>query len=389
MKKMPILGLIAFLALIAAAPVTAQSTGTLKDISFAQENGKAVILIKIDGQFTYEKSSLTMPRRLVIDVTPVNAIAAPPFLQVDNAGVISVRTGQFKPQTARIVFDLNDQNSTQTIDAVADGLKVSFQPEGAAAVKEPARRETAREIPQEEVRKVIGETPAAGDRLNFFFRAGAGLTLFLKPDMIVNRDFMLYGETGTMAETYTFKNGLAIDASMGKYFALGSSRLKAGVGFSYWKLPNEGAFSLTVPHPFLMNTPRTTTFDEAEGMKTQMMSFYAYALFSFMDTESFSIFFGPVLGYSSGKFLTLNDWDLEDKSPFTSADVTVTNKTYFEDKVGELLFGASLSMELSLGRSLALILDTKMIYINPTITNIGKRANLLHLQPTLGIQFSF
>jgi hypothetical protein len=381
---------IALFAVLAAVPLTAQNAGALKDLSFVQDNGKAVILIKVDGRFTYETSTMTMPRRLIIDLTPIDAISAPPFLQVGYAGIISIRTGQNKPQTARVVFDLSDQNSAQTISAVPDGLKVSFSLEsGAAAAKEPARRENVREIPQSEVRTALGDSSVAGDRLNFFFRAGAGLTLFLKPEMVVNHDFLLYGETGTANETYSFKNGLVFDGSVGKYFALGNSRLKAGLGFSYWKLPNEGLFTLTVPHPFLTNSPRTATLDETEGLRTQMMSFYAYALFSFVDTESFSIFFGPLLGFSTGKFLSLSDWDLEEKTPFTSADVTIVNPVYFEDSIAELMFGASLSMELSLGRSFALVLDTKMVYINPSITNLGKRANLLQLQPTLGIQFSF
>jgi hypothetical protein len=69
--------------------------------------------------------------------------------------------------------------------------------------------------------------------------------------------------------------------------------------------------------------------------------------------------------------------------------VTLTNPTYYEDSISDLLFGASLSMEVRLGQSFSLVLDTKMIYVNPKLTNLGKRTNLFHLQPALGIQFSF
>ena len=74
MKKMPLLGLIALAALLAAVPLAAQSVGTLKDITITQENGKTAVLIRVDGQFTYETSSLAMPRRLVVDLTPVDKI---------------------------------------------------------------------------------------------------------------------------------------------------------------------------------------------------------------------------------------------------------------------------------------------------------------------------
>ena len=87
--------------------------------------------------------------------------------------------------------------------------------------------------------------------------------------------------------------------------------------------------------------------------------------------------------------MSLEDWDITEKPPFTSADVTVSNTTYFEDTVSELVFGASLSLELNLGKSIALVLDTKMLYLNPKLTNLGKRVNLFHLQPALGFQLSF
>lgn len=390
MKRRPIWGLIAMAAVLAAVPLAAQESGTLKNVSFTQENGKTVILIQVDGQFTYEASFLTMPRRLVIDLTPVDRITAQPYLQVNESGVVSVRTGQFKPQTVRVVFDLNDQNSAQTIAAAADGVRVAFWLEGeAAAVKETEPKAPVREIPRDEINKVFEEPSADESRLGYFFRASVGLNIFLNPDLTVSRNFPLYGETASVDETYSLKSGLPFNGSFGKYLPIGDSRMKAGIGFSFWKLPSEGSFSMSLPHPFLTNTPRTVAFTETSALKTQMFSFYAFALFPFLEKDNISIFFGPLAGFCSGKYLTLNDWDLTEKSPFTSADVTIINPTYFEDSVSELIFGASLSMELSLGKSIALLLDTKMLYINPIITNLGVRANLLHLQPTLGVQYSF
>jgi hypothetical protein len=227
------------------------------------------------------------------------------------------------------------------------------------------------------------------ERLGFFFRAGAGLDLFLKPDLAVRREFPLYGETGAVDETYKLKNGLALEGVVGRYFRFAGSRMKVGVGFSYWNLPVEGSFTLTLPHPFLANTPRTVSFAETSGLNKNETSFYGFALFPLVDNESLSIFLGPFLGYAWGKFVTLSDWDITERSPFGSADVTVSNPVYFEDTISELLFGAELSMELNLGSSLALVLDTKLNYLNPKVTNLGKRANWLNLQPTLGIQFSF
>jgi hypothetical protein len=389
-KKLLVFGLVAA-ALWAVPTLSAQNPGTLRDVTFSQAEGKTVFVIKVDGEFTYESSLLTMPRRLVIDLTPVEKIDAPPFLQVNASGVISVRTGLFKPQTVRVVFDLNDQNSSQSVSASQGGLVVSFGLEGdKPAAAEPERTAPVREIPRQEVRPAASEPASRSDeRPAYFVRVGAGLDIFLKPNLTTRFEFPLYGETGAVDETYNLKSGLAIEGSFGHYFHLLGFRLKAGVGFTYWNLPLEGAFTLTLPNPFLANTPRTVSFAETSGLKKNEVSFYAFALFPLMDTERFSIFLGPFVGYASGKFLTLNNWDITEKAPFTSADVTVSNPTYFEDTISELLYGAELSLELNLGRSLAVVLDTKLNYLNPIVTNIGKRANLLNLQPTLGIQFSF
>jgi hypothetical protein len=390
-KTCIVFGLIAAAALLAASQLAAQNPGTLRDVTFSQAEGKTVFLIKVDGEFAYETSLLTMPRRLVIDLTPVDKIAAQPYLQVNASGVISVRTGQFKPQTVRVVFDLNDLDVTQSVSASQGGLIVSFQLEGdKPAAREPEPTAPVREVPREEVRRTVSESAPVGDeRLGYFFRAGAGFSLFLKPDLTARREFALYGETGAVDETYALKSGLAFEGSLGRYLRFGGSRMKVGLGFTFWKLPVEGSFTMTLPHPFQTNMPRTVNFADASGLTKSVVSFYGFALFPLVDTEKYSIFLGPFLGFSSGKFLTLSDWDLTEKSPFTSADVTISNPVYFEDTISELLFGASLSGELSLGRSLALVLDVKLSYLNPKVTNLGKRVNLLNLQPTLGIQFNF
>jgi hypothetical protein len=385
-----ILGLIAGAALAAAAPLAAQTASTLKDISVIRENGKVIVSINVDGKFSYETSSLTMPRRLILDLTPVDKIAAQPFIPIDAAGVVSIRASQLNPQTVRLVFDMAEQNPAQSVSVFEGGIKLAFWLEGnAPAAKEPARKELVQETPKEEIKKISEEPSADESRLGFFIRAGAGLNVFLKPEMTVTREFPLYGETGSVSETYTFSNGTAFDISVGKYFRLGHSRLKAGIGFTSWKLAPEGVFTISLPHPFQSNTFRTVSFGETTALESQMTSFYGYALFPFLDSENFSIFFGPLIGLTSGKFFSLEDWDITEKSPFTSADVTVSNPTYFEDTISELLFGASLSMELSLGKSFALVLDTKMVYLNPKVSNLGKRTNLFHLQPSLGFQLSF
>ncbi len=385
-------GMIAIAALCAAGRLAAQNAGTLEEISLTQEGSKTVILIKVDGRFTYETSSLTLPRRLVVDLTPVDKIKVPPLLQVGSSGILSIRAGQFQPRTARIVIDLSDRNPSQSIGGVGNGLKISFWLEDTAvapSVTGQGRPQPARETPRKAV-GLDGAGPRLGEgRPKYFFKAGAGVSLFLKPELSAHREFPLYGETGAFEETYAFKNGLAIDVGFGRYLRLGGSRLKAGIGFTSWRLPNEGSFAMTLPHPILANAPRTVAFSEADGLKTSLANIYVYGLLVLYDSDRFSVFLGPLLGFCSGRILTLRDWSLADKPPFTSADVTVADLTYFDDSVSELLFGAAFNLELKMWTSFSLVLDAKMIYANPKVTNLGVRANLLQLQPALGVQFAF
>jgi hypothetical protein len=371
--------------------MSGQTPGTLRDVTFSQAEGKVIFLVKVEGEFDYETSVLNMPRRLVIDLTPVGSIASPPYLQVNAGGVTAVRTGQYKPQTARIVFDLSDSDFIQSVSKSTGALIVSFRPGGGdPAVRPEERPAPGREIPRQEVRRTLEETVPAGEsRLRFFLHAGGGLGLYLNPDLAVRREFALYGETGTIDEAYTIKSTMVFEGSLGRYLRFGSRRLKAGLGFSIWKIPMEGTFTLSLPHPFTANAPRTAGFAEATALEQSGFSVIAFALFPLVDTESFSVFLGPFAGYASGKILTLEDWSLYEKAPFTSADITVSDQTYFEDKIGDVLIGAALSLELRLSRSLNLVLDTKLGYLNPKVSNLGKRANLMTLQPTLGIQFSF
>ncbi len=388
-KTLLILGLIAA-AFAAAAPLAAQAAATLQDISFARVEEKVVISIKIDGKFSYETSSLTMPRRLILDLTPVDKITAPSFLPIGVSGVLSIRTGQFAPQTARLVFDLDERNPAHSVGASEDGLKLTFWLESdVPAAKEQAPAEPFREISKEELKKAFEGPFDDESRLNFFFRASLGLSVFLKPTMSVSRDFPLYGETGSISETYTFSNGITFDGGVGKYFGLGGSRMKVGIGFTSWRLSPDGAFTMSLPHPFLENTFRTVSFNESTDLESQLSSFYAYVLFSLLDTEKFSVFLGPLVGYVSGKFRSLEGWNIVDNAPFSGADVTVSNPAYYENTVSEPLFGASLSVELNLGKTFGLVLDTKLLYLNPKVTNLGKRANLIQLQPSLGFQVSF
>jgi hypothetical protein len=369
-----------------AAGLQAQTGAALKEITTQKDGNRLVVQLKIEGTYTFESAILQAPPRFVIDITPISRIQASPYLQVDDIGVLDVRTGQFKADTARVVFDLSQSVPANSLAMNADGLKVTFWYEGEippvqAPIKavEPAKP-AVRERPREEAPE---ETYAPG-RSNIFVSARAGFSFFLKPDLAAQRSFDLYGETGTLDELYSYGSVPAYEIQVGKYFG----GIKAGIGATMWSLKQPGAFDANLPHPFIMNAPRAVAF-EASDLKNPMWNFYAFALFSLLDTETINLSAGPMLGLTMGKFQSLDDFNFSEKSPYTAADVTVSELSYVEDQYTEFLFGGLLSLEYRFSPAISLVFDARMVYLNPKIPTLGQRANFLQFQPVLGIQFNF
>jgi hypothetical protein len=382
-KALPIL-----IILVAAASLGAQ-TSELKEITYQRDGTKLVVQILVDGTFSHEILALDFPRRLVLDFTPVVKINAAPYTQIDDVGVLAIRTGQFNAQTARVVFDLADRTPSYSLAPLPGGFRISFWLEGgeeplpqippreaAKPARVPAKVEEAREWP--------AEAPSGPRRTNFFAGARGGAAFLLKPQLLNANEFILFGETGSLEETYDYKAGPIVDVFAGKYF----NNIKAGVGLTIWSLKQENTFSLSVPHPFQANTPREVSFASGQ-LKNAMLNIYAFAEYSFFDSENFGVWAGIIAGLTKGAFQTLDDFDQTENPPYAASDVVVSNVTYVEDTYTDLLFGGLLTFEYRMSHLISLVFEAKMLYSNPKILSLGARANYLQVQPVLGLQFNF
>lgn len=83
--------------------------------------------IKISGNFDYQHFELEDPSRLVVEITPVGEIHTEELIAVDAFGVKAIRTGRFKPDTARIVFDIGEELPSYEVIQVAGGIDVVFR----------------------------------------------------------------------------------------------------------------------------------------------------------------------------------------------------------------------------------------------------------------------
>ena len=366
-----------------------QTTSVLKEMSLQKGGARLNFLFKVEGAYVVEASFLPSPPRLIVDMTPISEMQILPVTQIGDMGVLDVRAVQSGPDKIQIIFDFGPMIPAYGITQGAEGLKISFWNEGEiAAISDPRPAEAAKPIvstaPAAPVAPVQARS-AALERSGFFIAGRAGLSLFVGEDLSVEKTFDLYGETATLAESYSFRTVPAFELQFGRYF----NRTKIGIGIGYYSpLKNPGSFTAGLPHPFLPETPRNVSF-ESDGGKNTLWDFSVFALFSFLNTETLSVAAGPMIGLSLGAMQSMEDFDFTEESPYDAAHVTVANMTYAKDQFTELSFGMLLSLEYRLNEGLGLLFDLRGVYLNPKNVTLGKRANLLHLQPVLGIQYSF
>lgn len=69
---------------------------------------------------------LTQPNRIVIDFSGIQNIRATRQIDVNDFGVITIRTGMYKSDIARVVFDLEDEFPPYKIERIEGGWRVLF-----------------------------------------------------------------------------------------------------------------------------------------------------------------------------------------------------------------------------------------------------------------------
>lgn len=404
----------------ATSAALAQETGTgstIKEITYEKVDDQLQVFIKIDGPFTFETLEVQAPHRMVLDFKGVSQIQAQPVIEINAAGVVSVRTGQFQPDVARVVFDMADKAPSHSLTQTENGLKVVFwleeaqpqpeakpaevkpeptppveakpveaKPEAQPAEVKPVEAKPAEVKPVES--KPVAETPAVrpveGNR-DFFVHLAGGAALAGVPDTIHTGDITLYGEHGSIAQTYTLKTGWLADIAVGKYI---TPSIRVGLGASFGSADTTATIIGTFPHPFIMNQPRTVNF-AAQELKNNLMNIYVFGMFTIVRAEKFELSLGPMLGYGKSDYQILQDFTFTDVSPFASENVTITSQTFVKDSISTPTAGAWLEGQYQLGSHLFLTLDARLLYFDAKVEALGKRANLSSIGLLLGLQYNF
>jgi hypothetical protein len=393
----------------------------MESIAFAKEAPGVVFTVRIRGEFGNEAFMLREPERLVIDVSPIENIAAADQTEVNEGGVLRVRTGRFQADVARLVFDLDAPGVMYRIDRTAEGLKITFWKEGAgvpapgakpaapakpkvepklepqAKPEEPAEtppspatppREKPAEKPADRPATIAAPVIAAAEsERGFFASLGGGIGAFLSPESTVIRSFPINDREGTAESVYTPKLNTPAALSFGRYIRLQEISLKLGLDIEYWNFKSEGAHVFTVPHPFLADTDRT--LEQANSFRSYFTAVTAFALARIYTNGTLTVAAGPEIGFASGKYRLLDTIDIADAPPYTEAELSIREVTYADTSASSLIAGFRAEFEYVLSAKLSLILDVKATYFSPEITELSKKIGLSQAGAIVGIQYNF
>ncbi|MBN2244275.1 MAG: AMIN domain-containing protein, partial [Candidatus Aminicenantes bacterium] len=131
-----------------------ESEATLKNISLEKTQDRLGIKLDIDTPINYESFTLFNPDRLIIDLLGITSFSCQALIDVNDQGVLTIRTAKNQPDVTRIVFDLMEEMPAYSIEEKEDGLYIYFEIEKPLFEEQP---DEVKEIPpvKEEIKEEI------------------------------------------------------------------------------------------------------------------------------------------------------------------------------------------------------------------------------------------
>ena len=365
-----------------------QSVTELKEISYQKTKINEIeIFLKIDGAVQYEIIDLDVSKKLAIEFSPIQKISVEPRLEIQDTQLLSVRVEKVQLEVARVVLDFSERIPFFKIIPVDAGFKIELFFEKAIEMEEKPTKEKPAKIEEKVQEEVLKEIPSGKANPNYYLLVKNGFGWIIKPDIDVRTSFQLYGEIGTLTEHYMLDQSFVFDAVFGRYFTIKNIKFKGSLGVSIWSFKNDGNFQFSLPHPFISNSMRSLTFTENNSGSHSALYFSPQV--SFIKSNKFQIWIGPIIGYSEGKFKNFEDIDFSDNFPFTSSDISITSKSFAEEKFLSWWWGISSNIEYRFFRSLSLILEMNYIDFSANSGNLNQKIDLSRFQLFLGLQYNF
>jgi len=216
-RILTLIAVIAFFAAAVAAPAAAQGVSSLKAVAFDKTDKGIDVIIAIDGEFLYQALPLANPTRLAIDISPISKVEALPLVEVNQAGLTSIRTGQYSSMIARVVLDFSGalpgyeiaKSDSGLVIHLTPGAKPALQPVVVAppAQEQPVQPAPAAPAPRpQKPVETVSEAEASEGREGFAnTMVGIDLSSYLIPDTTFQQ---IYGTDAPMIPGFTLSRAL-------------------------------------------------------------------------------------------------------------------------------------------------------------------------------------
>lgn len=135
MKKKIILLSCLFLFLFTFAEFSHSQTGSLEMIVVSKGPTALEVTIILSGYTYHRNFEIADPSRLVIDFIDITSIKAPRSTRIRDFGIVSIRTGRFKPNIVRVVFDFIEAITPYKLEPNPRGVTVTFWKEKPPPIK--------------------------------------------------------------------------------------------------------------------------------------------------------------------------------------------------------------------------------------------------------------
>ncbi|NIO49517.1 MAG: AMIN domain-containing protein [Candidatus Aminicenantes bacterium] len=113
-----------------------QQKGNMEKIVVSKTEKTLEVRVLLSFFSYYRQFELTRPNRVVIDCFDIRAIKAPRFLRINALGVRGIRTGKFRANIARVVFDMLDGIPPYKVETIDNGLRILFWSEEEKVIEE-------------------------------------------------------------------------------------------------------------------------------------------------------------------------------------------------------------------------------------------------------------
>ncbi len=214
-----LIGTAALLLFVFSGIISAQEVSELSNIDVQKGQDQMEIKVVVTGPISYESFTLFNPNRLVIDLLQTGEFRNPVEVEVNGFGVSRIRTARNQPDVVRVVFDLDENVPSYSIEDKEGAVHIIFrvereaepEPEAAPVKTQPERlvAKPAVTPPPSQTQGMESDKPSSALSINL----GGGVYM---PQSTSFQD--IYGTTSTL-----YSLGLGYTLPLSRVESLGFS----------------------------------------------------------------------------------------------------------------------------------------------------------------------